>query len=98
MWPGRETGYGAGGGRLPNSDFGMRNAELPILVSFPLPTSANRPDVEVAAQLRAAGFVRAQVDGQLLRLDDEGAEQRVRAGKDVLIIVDRLDAVETNRG
>src|SRR5712692_5658563 len=80
------------------ADFGMRNAELPILVSFPLPASANRPDVEVAAQLRAAGFVRAQVDGQLLRLDDEGAEQRVRAGKDVLIIVDRLDAVEANRG
>src|SRR6266849_2362734 len=80
------------------ADFGMRNAELPILVSFPLPTSANRPDVEVAAQLRAAGFVRAQVDGQLLRLDDEGAEQRVRAGKEVLIIVDRIDAVETNRG
>src|SRR5712664_2396516 len=79
------------------ADFGMRNAELPILVSFPLPTSANRPDVEVAAQLRAAGFVRAQVDGQLLRLDDEGAEQRVRAGKEVLIIVDRIDAVETNR-
>src|SRR5206468_4842587 len=60
--------------------------------------SANRPDVEVAAQLRAAGFVRAQVDGELLRLDDDGAEQRVRAGKDVLIIVDRIDAVETNRG
>jgi len=80
------------------ADFGMRNAELPILVSFPLPTSANRPDVEIAAQLRAAGFVRAQVDGQLLRLDDEGAEERVRAGKDVLIIVDRLDAVDTNRG
>src|SRR6266481_4680365 len=80
------------------ADFGMRNAELPILVSFPLPASAHRPDVEVAAQLRAAGFVRAQVDGELLRLDDEGAEQRVRAGQDVLIIVDRLEAVETNRG
>jgi excinuclease ABC subunit A len=80
------------------ADFGRRNAELPVLVSFPLPASANRPDVEVAAQLRAAGFVRAQVDGQLLRLDDEGAEQTVRAGKDVLIIVDRLDPVETNRG
>jgi len=79
------------------ADFGMRNAELPILVSFPLPTSANRPDVEVAAQLRAAGFVRAQVDGQILRLDDDGAEQRVRAGKEVLIIVDRIDAVEANR-
>ena len=80
------------------ADFGMRTAELPVLVSFPLPPSAHRPDVEIAAQLRAAGFVRAQVDGELLRLDDEGAEQRVRSGKDVLVIVDRIDAVETNRG
>src|SRR5712664_1564441 len=80
------------------ADFGMRNAELPILVSFPLPASANRPDVEVAAQLRAAGFVRAQVDGELLRLDDDGAEARVRAGKDVLVIVDRITASNENRG
>src|SRR5882762_7145135 len=80
------------------ADFGMRKAELPVLVSFPLPVSAQRPGVEIAAQLRAAGFVRAQVDGELVRLDDEGAEQRVRAGKDVLVIVDRIDAIETNRG
>jgi excinuclease ABC subunit A len=78
--------------------WGERRAAEPGLVSFPLPTSAHRPDVEIAAQLRAAGFVRAQVDGQLLRLDDEGAEQRVRAGQDVLVLVDRLEAVETNRG
>ncbi|HEV8380829.1 MAG TPA: excinuclease ABC subunit UvrA [Gemmatimonadales bacterium] len=80
------------------ADFGMRNAELPILVSFPLPASANRPDVEIAAQLRAAGFVRAQVDGELLRLDDEGAEQRMRGAKDVLVIVDRITASNENRG
>src|SRR2546426_82309 len=80
------------------ADFGMRNAEFPILVSFPLPASAHRPDVEVAAQLRAAGFVRAQIDGELVRLDEDEVEQRVRAGKDVLVIVDRIDAVETNRG
>jgi excinuclease ABC subunit A len=80
------------------ADFGMRNAELPVLVSFPLPASAHRPDVEVAAQLRAAGFVRAQVDGELVRLDETGAEERVRAGKDVLIVVDRLDPIEANRG
>src|SRR5574341_2391155 len=35
----------------------------PVLVTFPLPQSAHRPEVEVAAQLRAAGFVRAQADG-----------------------------------
>src|SRR5438105_8485385 len=79
------------------ADFGMQNAEFPILVSFPLPASAHRPDVEVAAQLRAAGFVRAQIDGELVRLDEDEVEQRVRAGKDVLVIVDRIDAVETNR-
>src|SRR5919109_3506 len=43
-----------------------------VVIGFPLPASAHRPDVEIAAQLRAAGFVRAQVDGTLLRLDEEG--------------------------
>src|SRR5438876_20305 len=80
------------------ADFGMRNAEFPVLVSFPLPASAHRPDVEVAAQLRAAGFVRAQIDGETVRLDEAGAEQRVRAGKDVLVLVDRIDRTEENRG
>jgi len=64
------------------ADFGMRKAELPVLVHSPT-RICQRPGVEIAAQLRAAGFVRAQVDGELVRLDDEGAEQRVRAGKDV---------------
>src|SRR6266699_1064614 len=57
----------------------------PIMITFPLPTSAHRPDVEVAAQLRAAGFVRAQVDGNVVRLDEAGAEARVREGRDVLV-------------
>src|SRR5205814_9934723 len=61
-----------------------------VVVAFPLPPSAQRPDVEIAAQLRAAGFVRAQVDGEVVRLDEAGAEQRVRAGKDVLVLVDRI--------
>jgi len=79
------------------ADFGMRKANCRSRV-IPPTVSAQRPGVEIAAQLRAAGFVRAQVDGELVRLDDEGAEQRVRAGKDVLVIVDRIDAIETNRG
>ena len=69
-----------------------------IIVAFPLPASAHRPDVEVAAQLRAAGFVRAQVDGVMVRLDEDGAEARVRAGQDVIVIVDRIAAAEANRG
>ncbi|HET9385218.1 MAG TPA: excinuclease ABC subunit UvrA [Gemmatimonadales bacterium] len=73
------------------------NGKRETLVAFPLPASAHRPDVEVAAQLRAAGFVRAQIDGALVRLDEAGAEARVRAGQDVLVIVDRIAAAEENR-
>jgi excinuclease ABC subunit A len=80
------------------AECGMRNAELPLVVSFPLPQSAHRPDVEIAAQLRAAGFVRAQVDGDIVRLDEPEAEARVRSGKDVLILVDRIALTEQNRG
>ncbi len=78
--------------------WGVPRAKYPVVVSFPLPASAHRPDVEVAAQLRAAGFVRAQIDGETVRLDEAGAEQRVRAGKDVLVLVDRIDPTEENRG
>src|SRR5437016_4367660 len=69
----------------------------PVLVTFPLPQSAHRPDVEVAAQLRAAGFVRAQLDGAVVRLDEPDAEHRVRRANEVLVVVDRLPASEGNR-
>src|SRR6266849_2191436 len=77
--------------------WGVPSAAYPVVVSFPLPASAHRPDVEIAAQLRAAGFVRAQVDGDTVRLDDVDAEARVRAGKDVLVLVDRVALTEENR-
>ena len=73
------------------------NGQRETIVAFPLPASAHRPEVEVAAQLRAAGFVRAQVDGTVVRLDEADAEARVRAGQDVLVIVDRIAAAEENR-
>src|SRR2546425_6971006 len=73
-------------------------APLPILVTFPLPTSAHRPDVDAAAQLRAAGFVRAQLDGVLARLDPPDAEQRVREAQEVLVVVDRLQPSDATRG
>src|SRR2546423_3249095 len=69
-----------------------------VVVAFPLPSSAHRPEVAIAAQLQAAGFVRAQVDGQVVRLDEEGAEDRVRAGTDVLVLVDRIAPTLENRG
>ncbi|HEV2669927.1 MAG TPA: excinuclease ABC subunit UvrA [Gemmatimonadales bacterium] len=76
---------------------GKRETEN-VMVAFPLPQSAHRPDVEIAAQLRAAGFVRAQVDGDVVRLDAEGAEGRVRTGTDVLVLVDRIAPTAENRG
>jgi len=69
-----------------------------VVIAFPLPASAQRPEVEIAAQLRAAGFVRAQIDGEVVRLDEENAEERVRRAKDVLVIVDRITAAIENRG
>jgi excinuclease ABC subunit A len=78
--------------------WGVERAAYPVVVSFPLPASAHRPDVEVASQLRAAGFVRAQIDGETVRLDEDGAEQRVRSGQEVLVLVDRIAPTEENRG
>src|SRR5213594_556872 len=76
----------------------IRNPQSAIAITFPLPASAHRPNVEVAAQLRAAGFVRAQLDGTLTRLDPPDAERRVRQAQEVLVIVDRLPASDANRG
>src|SRR5260370_19427428 len=50
----------------------------PVVVTFPLPASAHRPDVAVAAQLPAAGFVRAQLDGAVVPLGHTAAEEPVR--------------------
>src|SRR5881296_2842303 len=93
------------------ADCGVRSAEFAgaehfafhtpnsaLVVAFPLPPSAHRPDVELAAQLRAAGFVRAQVDGALVRLDAPEAERRVREGAEVLVVVDRVAASAASRG
>ncbi|MGH7644873.1 MAG: excinuclease ABC subunit UvrA [Gemmatimonadales bacterium] len=74
------------------------NGKGETVIAFPLPASARRPDVDVAAQLRAAGFVRAQVDGGPVRLDAPGADQAVRDGAEVLVVVDRLVAGEAGRG
>src|SRR5437870_5858084 len=84
--------------RTPNEQSAIRNPQSAIAITFPLPSSAHRPDVEVAAQLRAAGFVRAQLDGVLVRLDGPDAEGRVRQAGEVLVVVDRLPTSEANRG
>src|SRR6059058_3074930 len=93
---GAECGVGETSVGAVNSAF--RTPRSALLVTFPLPQSAHRPDVEVAAQLRAAGFVRGQLDGAMVRLDEADAEERVRQAEDVLVVVDRLPASEPNRG
>src|SRR6184192_1224294 len=82
----------------PNEQSAIRNPQSAIAITFPLPSSAHRPEVDVAAQLRAAGFVRAQLDGVLARLDPPDAEQRVREAQEVLVVVDRLPASDATRG
>src|SRR5258708_13161546 len=79
-------------------DVGAQHAAPPpILMTFPLPTSAHRPDVDAAAQLRAAGFVRAQLDGVLARLDPPDAEQRGREAQEVLVVGDRVQPSDATR-
>src|SRR6059058_656865 len=85
-------------GRTPNEQSAIRSPQSAIVITFPLPSSAHRPEVDVAAQLRAAGFVRAQLDGVLVRLDPHDAEQRVREAREVLVVVDRLAASDATRG
>src|SRR5213595_1158004 len=85
-------------GRTPDQQSAIRNPQSAIVVTFPLPPSAHRPDVELAAQLRAAGFVRAQLDGAVMRLDEPDAEHRVREAGEVLVVVDGLAASEGDRG
>jgi excinuclease ABC subunit A len=83
---------------IPNPQSEIRNPQSPVTIAFPLPESAHRPDVDIAAQLRAAGFVRAQIDGSVLRLEEADAEHRVREASEVLVLVDRLPATDVNRG
>src|SRR5947199_5842921 len=92
----RECGVGDPGAGPVNS--ALRTPHSDLIITFPLPPSAHRPDVDVAAQLRAAGFVRAQLDGAIVRLDQTDAEQAVRQAAEVLVVVDRLAASEPNRG
>jgi excinuclease ABC subunit A len=87
---------GESGAMSPHSALDIPQSAL--VIAFPLPASAHRPDVAVAAQLLAAGFVRAQLDGTVVRLDAPDAERRVREAADVLVVVDRVTSSDSNRG
>jgi len=77
---------------------GERGAVDAVTIAFPLPGTGDRADVDISAQLRAAGFVRVQLDDEVVRLDAPDAESRLRAAREVLILVDRLSPQPANRG
>ncbi|MGQ0814111.1 MAG: excinuclease ABC subunit UvrA [Gemmatimonadota bacterium] len=67
-----------------------------IMVAFPLPRSARISHERVVENLRALGFIRVLAAGDVVNLDDPGANDPKRLGHDLagteelLVIVDRL--------
>jgi excinuclease ABC subunit A len=67
-----------------------------VMVAFPLPESALTVHRRVVENLRALGFVRVLVDGELVELDEPGAEtpeglgRDLTAARELLVVVDRL--------
>ncbi|HEX6694462.1 MAG TPA: excinuclease ABC subunit UvrA, partial [Longimicrobiales bacterium] len=67
-----------------------------LMVTFPLPRSARITHRNIVENLRALGFVRVLVDGEVLDLDDDAVETPKGAGQDLaeiedlLVVVDRL--------
>src|SRR5690606_10145181 len=67
-----------------------------FMVTFPLPRSARASHTRVVENLRALGFVRVLIGGEVLDLDAPGAESPSGLGADlagddeVLVVVDRL--------
>src|SRR3989440_39818 len=71
-----------------------------VAIEHKNPASGSRPAIHLAAELRDAGFVRAQLGGggALIRLDQPAVEARVRQASEVLVVLGRLPASEPNRG
>jgi len=83
---------GMGNGESPSGhDAAFRMPHSALVIAFPLPPGADRADVDAAAQLQAAGFVRALADDALVRLDAPDARDRLRAASEVLVVVDRVE-------
>src|SRR5687767_3185285 len=67
-----------------------------IMIAFQLPRSARISHQRVVENLRALGFMRVQAAGEVVQLDDPGAEDPKTLGHDLagteelLVIIDRL--------
>src|SRR2546430_2437023 len=93
---GAECGVGETSVGAVNSAF--RTPHSALLVTFPLPPSAHRPDIDVPAQLRAAGSVRAQPHGAPTRPAQPDVEARVRHARQVPVAGDPPPAAAPDRG
>jgi excinuclease ABC subunit A len=63
-----------------------------VQIAFPLPATARVTHAGTVDNLRALGFVRLQVDGSPVHLDELSATADLVAASEVLVIVDRLTA------
>ena len=63
-----------------------------LQVCFPLPPLARLTHATVVENLRALGFVRVVVDGTPVHLDDLPAQLDLTRSRELLVLVDRLEA------
>ena len=68
-----------------------------IRVSFPLPESARVTHAALVENLRALGFLRVEADGREYHLEELPPEVDFSGLGEVLVVVDRLIAAETQR-
>ncbi len=69
-----------------------------IQIVFPLPVTSRLSQAAVVDNLRTLGFVRVQVDGVSHHLEELPATVDLVAAKEVLVVVDRLDADPARSG
>lgn len=70
-----------------------------FMIAFPLRMSSEVRSAVVAENLRAQGFVRLSLDGDVAHLDDlEAAGVDLTAADEVLVVVDRLAVAPEGRG
>lgn len=70
-----------------------------LRIGFPLPPHpAGLSSDELASQLKALGFVRVEVDGEVHRLDELPDDIDLSDANDVVVVVDRLNAEPASEG
>ncbi len=76
----------------------LDDGEGRLRIAFPLPPGSRRAQGVTVDNLRALGFLRLEVDGATHHLDELPAALDLTRAEEVLVIVDRLVAIEAQRG